>query len=220
MNLDLCLLHRGLYSLADKALQIPFDPDHIRKKLNLGQEIDLLEMINNLEEAGHLTFEGSPLTIRLKPWPKTCSSKAEATDRFLNPPLIMPKESKKTETNKRNTEIYHEAGLRTFAQPADFKHFLAAWGPVRKKIAIDRAFNQWKLMEKAKTLPDISVIITALRLNPPTARTWPGSWLKKQPWKTKRQSVHCKVCFDEKIVYGVDTYGNKGPIPCPICQKI
>jgi hypothetical protein len=83
----------------------------------------------------------------------------------------------------------------------------------------DTAERQWRILERSRSLPDIGIILLALRKHPPGSKVWPSTWLKHKPWQDAPKKISCHVCHDEGIVYGTSKEGTKGAISCPKCAK-
>jgi len=113
-----------------------------------------------------------------------------------------------------------EAGLKPFQYSQEFQEFIAAWPwPLKNSEVKTWAWYAWQRLEKSKALPDVSILLTALKQFPPELRNHPGRWLKNKPWKTTKVTLKCKTCCDEGITYGTLPGGQKGAVPCPECKR-
>ncbi len=223
--MNLCRLHYGLYLLADKDGRVPFDLAALQRKLFPNHPVPLARLINILETAGMITLEGEPLSIRLLPWPhvgqRATASKGDRLQEVTSGPAPEGVRVQSQAEISKVKRLRHKTGIIGFQHSPGYLTFLKAWGPLRRPRDMQKtAWQQWQELERQGNLPDIAVVLLALKTHPPRSNTWPSSWLKSKPWKAARTPApKCPVCNDERIIYGTTPQGRKGAIPCPRCSN-
>lgn len=226
--MKICKLHYGLHLLANREGVISETLETIASKIFNDEKIKIAPLLEILEKAGILTLEGNPLYIRLNPWPELGQRQtASKSDCFhdlassLTPEVSEPKSTKSEKEKFIYEKRLQKTGLVGFTRPPGFEAFLEAWpNPITDKKATTTALSEWNKLTRAQKLPDISIIILALRKSPPSPRSWPSTWLKKHPWiQARRVAPACPVCNDERLVFGTTPEGKKGAVPCPKCRK-
>ncbi len=230
--MDICRLHLGLYLLANSQGQVLYDIQMIQRKIFPDSKIDIGLLLGILEKNRFFTLEGNPLIIKLLTWPIFSPEALDKQDRYLEKPhhivtppkpsqhaSIDPNQEKRRQKFRKDKAI-RDKGLATFHNPASFTVFSKAWPGNMIGNQYKNALLQWKRLEKSQALPDITIVLQALKEFPPPDRTWPSTWLKKKPWHLIRKNAECRICHGEKIVYGTDSAtGKKGALPCPKCQQ-
>ena len=234
--MHLCRLHYGLYLIANAEGIVPFNAETIRQRLFPNEAVNVAVLIGILEKAGVITLEGDPLAIRLIEWPQLGKCKTARKGEKLQdikglffskgfaptnqakggPETISTEEKRRQFRSEKNLK---KAGLISYAKSPAFLAFLKAWGPLKHPRMAGRAEQQWKILERSHNLPDIGIILLALRRHPPAAKAWPSTWLRQKPWQEAHRRVFCHVCHDEGIVYGTSEKGVKGALPCPKCAQ-
>jgi hypothetical protein len=225
--MNLCKLHYGLHLLANREGVILEKFETIAAKVFPDQKLNIAPLLTVLEKCGILQLEGNPLHIRLNQWPemghRQIASKADcfqAAHHGSGDPETKESAPRKTPQEVNQYEMrLKKAGLTGFTRSPAFSVFLEAWpNPITDKKATTTAGQEWDKLERAKKLPDISLLLVALKKSPPPPRTWPSTWLKKHPWYQTTRLPDCPTCNDEGLVYGVTPEGKKGAMPCPKCQ--
>lgn len=227
--MKLCKLHYGLQTLANSEGIIYEKFETIAAKIFNDSKIKIEPILTILEKSEILVLEGDPLYIRLLPWPefgqRESATKGDCLrESYSNNPIPSILKSKSSIEKRKQFKYENrlqKAGLTGFTRPPAFEAFLKAWpNPITDPKAIGNALTEWNKLDRTKKLPDISSLILALRKNPPGPRSWPNTWLKKNPWNPpRRYAPLCPVCNDETRVYGITPEGKKGAVPCPRCQK-
>jgi len=227
--MNICKLHYGLHLLTNREGIILENFEIIAAKIFGDAKINIEPLLTVLEKCGVLQLEGNPLHIRLNKWPemgqRQTASKGEclqATQHGFNDPETKESMPKKTRQEINQYEMrLKKAGLTGFTRAPAFSVFLEAWpNPITDPKATTTAGQEWDKLERAKKLPDISLLLAALRKYPPIPRSWPSTWLKKHPWFQTKKLPDCPTCNDEGRVYGVMPGGKKGAVPCPKCTPI
>lgn len=200
-----------------------YDLETLRRKIFPDSAINIKNLLTKLELNNIITIGNNQ--VKLTPWPPFGCRKDAKTERFErepwhNPDPVKPSNAEKDAAElKRQGKLISKSGLTGFRFPPAFDAFLLAWP--NQPITYDQkkyAWREWDALVRSKMLPDISLIILALKAVPPGPHNWPGTWLKKKAWQKPATKIACATCNDEKIVYGVRPDGTKGAIPCPKCS--
>jgi hypothetical protein len=224
-QLDICRLHWGLCKLANQEGIVEYDLETLRRRIfpdNL--LINIKYLLTKLELNNIITLSHSQIKLTL--WPPFGCGREAKTERFEREPWHNPDPIQKSYAGKdaakpkKHEDLISKSGLTGLHYPPAFNAFLQAWPnqpiiPDQKKFA----WREWDALERSNSLPDVSLLMLTLKTNPPGPRTWPGTWLRKKPWRKPTPKAACKTCNDERIIYGVRPDGTKGAIPCPKCAQ-
>jgi hypothetical protein len=215
---NICKLHHGLFALANSEGVVDLDAETIARRIFPNESVNVEMLLTKLELNGNLESANSRIKLVM---PRTgCNQSATKAERFEREAWTEPHLTNAVKDTRKRTKLSKEAGLTGFVYPPSYSAFMKSWP--HQPISRDQnkaAWREWQALDRSKSLPDISVLILALKTSPPGPRTWPGTWLKRRPWRKPHIPVKCLVCNDEKVVYGVRPDGTKGAVPCPKCSK-
>lgn len=220
-QISICYVHQKLCELADRAGNIDYDPETLRRKILPDHPTELKNFLTKLELYGILSIDNNCIT--LTPWPRLNHRLqiTEKSERFERSPCQSPHCSTSKadrDATTRKEKLINKSGLRGFYYPPAFKTFLKAWPQALSHDQRKAAWNEWQTLDRSQALADISLLILALKTYPPAPKMWPHTWLKKRPWKKPADKIVCKTCCDERMIYGTRSDGTKGAIPCPMCS--
>lgn len=227
--MKICKLHYGLHLLANREGVISEKFEIIAAKIFGDEKIKIAPLLEILEKSGILSLEGNPFYIRLNPWPEFGQRQtASKSDCFQDCaahsndllPTALTQASQELKEKFAYEHRLEKGGLTGFTRPPGFKVFMEAWPNPIHSEATRPALLEWNRLIRSKKMPDISVLLLALKKNPPTPRGWPSKWLKDRPWApARRYAPTCPICNDETLVYGTTPEGKKGAVPCPKCTQ-